>query len=232
MDTTTRSRGARHWMLLIFPALALALLLPALVVHAGPPSSPALGITPTPTFTVTPTVTPTPRPKQLPVDPVVTKRSDKQTAEIGEEVVFTIEATNRGEEAAVGVVVSDEVSEWLEILGATTTQGTVNIDGQTVTVDVGVIGPQFVVQIAIRTRIREETPAPIEIENLAVLRSPNGGERRTPPVIVRVPTYLPETGRQHELWPLLLLFGLVAIGSGLWRRRIAQQVDEAGHQGS
>jgi uncharacterized repeat protein (TIGR01451 family) len=230
MDTTTRSRGARHWPLIV-PALALALLLPALAVYAGPPSAPALGITPTPTFTVTPPVTATPPPERLPVDPVITKRSDKQTAELGEEVVFTIEATNKGEKAAVGVLVRDEISEWLEILGATTTQGTVSIDGQTVTVDVGVIGPQYVVQIVIRTRVREETPAPIEIENLAVLHSPNGGERRTPPVIVRVPSYLPETGRQHELWPLLLLFGLVAIGSGLWRRRIAQQVDEAGQEG-
>ena len=51
------------------------------------------------------------------------------------------------------------------------------------------------------------------------------------PLLFRDPASLPETGDQHELWPLLLLFGLVAIGSSLWRRRLARHSDRAEQEG-
>jgi uncharacterized repeat protein (TIGR01451 family) len=142
-------------------------------------------------------------------DLVIVKRGDPPQALPGEEVTFTLEVTNQGQAAAVDVVVTDDVPQYLEILEVTTTQGTVTIEGQTVTVEVGVVGPGFVVEIVIRTRLREDTPAPLEMENLAVLKSPNGGgERRSSPVTVRIPSILPVTGVKNSPGLAIRLLGL------------------------
>jgi len=126
---------------------------------------------------------------------VITKRGDPALAMPGEEVTFYIEATNRGQEAAVDVVVVDELPEYLEILQVTATQGTVTVEGQVVTVDVGVIGSGFVIQITIHTRVRLDAPAPIDLQNVAQLHSPNGGDHTSPPATVVVPgESLPLTG--------------------------------------
>ena len=153
-------------------------------------------------------------------DPVILKQVEPTEALPGEEVTFTLEATNQGQESAWGVVVTDEVSEHLQILEVTTTQGTVTIEGQKVTVDIGVIGPGFVVEIVIRARVREDAPASFELENVAVLTSPNGGYRTSQTVTVMVPVpMLPVTGGQLALWPAYALLGLlltpVLLGSGL-----------------
>lgn len=194
------------------------------------PAAPLLGFTPTPTSTITPTPLPAPSPTPLPpsqvrvVDPVITKRADREEALPGEEVTFTIQVTNRGQKAAVDVVVTDEISEWLEILEVATTQGTASVEDQTVTVKVGVVGPDFVVEIVILTRVRMDTPAPIDLENVAVFKSPNAGELRSPPVIVHVPDLsLPPTGGQpmSQLAFAILASGLVALSAGLWIRKLS-----------
>lgn len=142
-------------------------------------------------------------------EPVIIKRSEPSETLPGEEVTFTLEATNQGRESAVGVVVTDEVSEYLEILEVTTTQGTVTVEGQTIRVDVGVIGPDFVVVIVIRARVRDDAPSPLELENVARLNSHNGGERFSPPVTVTVSGMLPVTGGQPASWLVNVLLGLL-----------------------
>jgi len=129
-----------------------------------------------PTTVVPPTSTPT---KEEKPDLVIIKRGQPTQALPGEEVTFTLEVTNRGNAAAVDVVVTDEISPYLEILEVTTTQGTVTIEGQRITVYVGVVGPGFVVEIVIRTRVREDVPLPSTIEN--------------PPVVIEIPL-LPPSG--------------------------------------
>ncbi|UCC65838.1 MAG: DUF11 domain-containing protein [Anaerolineae bacterium] len=166
---------------------------------------------------MTPPPTPTPRPGAP--DLAIAKRGAPPEVSPGEEVAFTIEVTNRGSESAVDVVVTDEVSEYLEILEVTTTQGTVTIEGQTIRVDVGVIGPDFVVEIVIRARVRDDAPSPLELENVARLNSPNGGERFSPPVTVTVRGMLPVTGGQPVSWLVYVRLGLVVtlalLGGGL-----------------
>lgn len=187
----------------------------------------ALGITPTPTPTVTPTPlpTPTPTPQVGVADPAITKRGEPSKALPGEDVTFTLKVTNQGQQAAVGVVVTDEVPEYLEIIKVTTTQGAVTIEGQTVTVDIGVVGPGFVVEIVIHTRVRENTPAPMDMENVALLTLPNSGDRTSPPVVVTVPgPLLPPTGRPAISWPacVLLGIGLATLGAWLGKRKQAR----------
>jgi uncharacterized repeat protein (TIGR01451 family) len=76
---------------------------------------------------VPPPSTPT---KEKKPDLVITKRGEPTEALPGEEVTFTLEVTNRGQAAAVDVVVTDDISPYLEILEVTTTQGTVTIESR------------------------------------------------------------------------------------------------------
>jgi uncharacterized repeat protein (TIGR01451 family) len=220
------------WMTLVALVLLAVVLWPSTPLQA---SSPALGITPTPTSPPEPTplpgATPTPGspasdPDQDRPDPVITKRGGPSEAVPGEEVTFTIEVTNRGRRAAVDIVVTDDVPAYLEILEATTTQGTATIEGQRVTVEVGTIGPEYLVEIVIRTRVRLDTPAPTVMENVAVLKSPNVGEQMTTPVIINVPVpNLPQTGGIRSgpsgiAWVAagIVVLALAAIGRGLARK--------------
>ena len=198
--------------------------LPEVIQQTGP----LLGFTPTPTPTPTstPTVHPTPTPiTPVKAEPVIVKRGEPSEAYPGEEVRFIIEVTNEGQHAAVDVVVTDEVSEYLEILEVTTTQGSTAINGQVVTVDVGVVGPGFVVEIVIRTRLRLDVPAPLTLTNVAVLDSPNGGGSTSTPMTITVPEpLLPVTGQGAFLWPWSALLGVSLLSCGLWLgiRREAQ----------
>ena len=228
------------WLMVV---TALFLLLAFLWPNVASEAAPALGITPTYTPTVTPTPTltatptssvtppPTPTPRPGAPDLAIAKRGEPPEVSPGEEVTFTLEVTNRGTESAVGVVVTDEVSEYLEILEVTTTQGAVTVDGQKVTVDVGVVGPGFTVEIVIRTRVREDAPAPLEMENVALLTSPNGGDRISQTVTIKVPRLLPVTGKLPPAWltPVLvgILVTLALVGGGLVAKGIRMSRSDA-----
>ena len=243
MSTTTKFTITHRGLFLLFVLISVLTLqgVSVLASEQGPQETSAvlLGITPTPTSTVTATpepptptpVLPTPTPKVGIADPVIVKYGDPEEALRGEEVTFTIEVTNRGSLAAVDVVVTDEVSPYLEILEVTTTQGTVTVDGQTVTVEVGTVGAGFVVQIVIHTRVREDAPAPMDLENLAVLDSPNGGNRTTQVTTTSIITSrLPQTGAssQQFRWSGLLIAvaGILLIGGMLvWTKALSRVLD-------
>jgi uncharacterized repeat protein (TIGR01451 family) len=215
---------AQRWVLCLTLALSSILLLQGLSVKAAPPAGPRLGITPTPTLTHAPRPTSTPVAEHA--DPVIVKWGEPEEALPGEEVTFHIQATNKGKKATVDVVVTDVIPEYLEILQVTTTQGTFTIEGQKVTINMGIIGPGFVVEATIRTRVREDAPAPLEMENLALLRSPNGGERTSSPVIISIPAPgLPRTGRPKAPWLVSAIVGsgLAMLAVYLWRNRSARR---------
>ena len=159
----------------------------------------------------------TPSPPQI--EPAISKHASPTEVLPGDEVTFSIQSTNHGRDAAVEVVIIDVVSEHLEILEATTTQGTVTVEGQKVIAQVGVIGQNFVVEVSIRSRVKEDVPVPSEIENVAMLKSPNGGERTSQPVIISVgagspgaDVTLPETGATKIPWTAVALPGaMIAI---------------------
>jgi uncharacterized repeat protein (TIGR01451 family)/LPXTG-motif cell wall-anchored protein len=204
-------------------SVVVAMALQGMPVNAAPPDPEVvnLGITPTPTSVSGPTATPETGVKV--VDPVITKRGEPAEALPGEEVVFTIEVTNQGQNAAVGVLVTDELPEYLEIVEATTTQGTVRVEGQVVYVEVGVVGPEFLVVIVIRTRVRPDAPIPLELQNVAVLHSPNGGNRTSPPVVITIPdeVLLPQTGGTTVAWGILAggLLSLIGLAGHLLGRK-------------
>jgi len=209
--------------------LTLAVLVPlfwglALDVSAAPPSLPLAGITPTPTFTPSPTSrTPqaTPTSEVSTADPTITKRGEPSLALPGELVTFIIEATNTGQSAAVDVVVTDTVPDYLDILNVTSSQGSLTIDGQQITVEVGTIGSGYVVVIVVETRVAVDAPVPLDLSNVAVLTSSNSGERTSPPATIVVPiSRLPETGSQTgQIAPGIALIGLLTILAALLIRK-------------
>ena len=137
-------------------------------------------------------------------------------------MTYSIRAGNQGRDAAVDVILTDVVPDELEILSASASQGTVTIAGQTVSADVGVIGHGFVVEVVVRTRVRENVPGPLTIENTAHFKSPNGGELATDPVIVTVPGLrLPRTGYVGARWGVILALAvsLLAVLVELMGRR-------------
>jgi uncharacterized repeat protein (TIGR01451 family) len=229
MHGTSASPALRRCTYAVLSILVLLVVVPHLTVQADAPVT-VLGITPTPTATATvpsPGAAPTQVPDVSLVDPSITKRGDPALALPGEQVTFTIEATNRGRNAAVDVVITDQVPQYLEIIEVTTTQGTVEIAGQQVTVRAGTIGSGFVVRVVIRTRVAADAPAPLDLTNVAVLRSPNGGERISPPATVVIPgAFMPETGHASPVWMIPAIGLLLAAVSACWKRKLAREAPE------
>ena len=230
----SKSRVFVRWLpFLVLSAIILGLLviLGGLEAAAAPSSALALGITPTFTSTATSTVTPTPTPtvtrtpppsSRSPCDPVISKRAEPAEVRPGDEVLFTIEVTNRGQTAAINTVVIDDIPGYLEVRDVSTSQGTWRQEGQKVIVEVGVIGQDFVVKILIYTRVRDDAPAPLAVENLVTVRSDNCPEPSARAIvqIVGAPGRLPVTGGHSTWWLLAAVLGtgLVAVSLVASRR--------------
>jgi uncharacterized repeat protein (TIGR01451 family) len=225
----SRSKVLARWIPFWVPAvivLVLLLIVGSLAANAAPPTAPVMGITPTPTETPPPTPTSTPTPTPTPTrdvgdcELVVFKRAEPTQVEPGDEVTFTIEVTNRGQQGAINVQVIDDVHEDLEILEVTTTQGVARIEGQRVIVDIGVIGKDFVVTVVIHTRVREEVSAPKTIENVVLARSDNCNDPTAQVFITVIGPSMPPTGGLSTWWMVAALLGtgLVALSLALSRR--------------
>ena len=206
------------WRVLVTLAaivLGLLLLSQSMLVQAEPQPGRVAGITVTPTAVtpVTPTLTPPPR-REI-ADPVIFKSAEPTEAKPGGEVAFTLYVINNGNVGAVGVVVTDDVPAYLEIVGVTTTQGEITIDGQRVTVQVGTIGPAYEVTIVIRTRVRPETPAPLTVENVAILSCPNCHDRWARTLVDITGPDLPVTGGLGTWWMVAACLGTGLVGLSL-----------------
>jgi len=228
----SKSRVFVRWLPFLVPSViivGLLLLLGGMEAAAAPSSALALGITPTFTLTATSTAipthtyTPTPPPSSRGAcDPIITKRAEPTEVRPGDEVLFTIEVTNRGQTAAINTTVIDDVPAYLEILDVSASQGTWRQEGQRVIVDIGVIGQDYVVEILIYTRVRDDAPAPLAVENLVTVRSDNCPDpsARALVQIIGDPGRLPVTGGHSTWWLLAAVLGtgLVAVSLAVSRR--------------
>jgi uncharacterized repeat protein (TIGR01451 family) len=165
--------------------------------------------------TPTPTRESTKEPKAEFADPVIVKSVDPAEAKPGEEVAFTLRVFNQGNIAAVDIVVTDDIPAYLEIIEVTTTQGEITIDGQRVTVNVGTVGPDYEVHIVIRTRVRSETPAPLTLENVAILACPNCHDRWARTEVDIIGPGLPVTGGLGSWWMVAACLGTGLVGLSL-----------------
>lgn len=136
---------------------------PATPTFTAVPPPPTATSTTIPTDTPPPTATSTPKPpptEQSVADPAISKSASVAEARVGDEITFTIVVTNRGNRAANDVVVTDSLPDYLDLLDATASRGSLTVSGRTVTVDIGSVAPGEQITIRIRARVNERAQPP------------------------------------------------------------------------
>jgi len=207
--------------------------------------TPTSGPTNTPRPTNTPGPTSTPRPPSKPelADPAITKSSSVSDARIGDEITFTIRVTNRGPDTAEDVVVTDPIPDYLDVIEATTSRGTVSSNGRTVIVTIGKVPAGDEVTIRIRVRVNERAEPPSGRNGVSITTSSPGDDPSnnssevtfvilgpptptvpllTPTATALPPVILPTTGAAEDTGNRALLFaalGIAALLLSLFFRR-------------
>jgi uncharacterized repeat protein (TIGR01451 family)/LPXTG-motif cell wall-anchored protein len=134
----------------------------------------------------------------------------------GDEVIFTIEVSNQGNEKAVGAYVFDDIPEHLEVEDVVITPADQGMwektnSSQQVVVSLGTIGRDLgVVRIEIHARVRQDAPPKLCVENLAEFRAHNCPDRSA--VIICTP---PETGGTTPWWMVAGGLGVCVLVLGL-----------------
>ena len=136
--------------------------------------------TPQPTSAAPPTVTPqtiliTPEPTVGTPNVVVTKQASRREVRIGDELSYTLTATNNGTAPAEAVVVTDAMPAPLEIISVVSSQGSASASGQSITVQVGTLAPGQQAVITIMVRVRAAVQ-PGDISNLAMVFTSTPGD--------------------------------------------------------
>jgi uncharacterized repeat protein (TIGR01451 family) len=181
--------GGMLILLAMAPAVPAAYALPlaALTPTAEPPTRTPLGGTPGPTLpprpTVQPTATPdtpptssTPKPATERADPAVTKSVSPSEARIGDIVDFTITVTNHGGETADDVVVTDELPNFLDVTGSSTSKGTIATNGRTVITTIGTVAPGEIVIIHIQAQVNAQALPPGGRNSVSLMSSNNSDD--------------------------------------------------------
>lgn len=123
--------------------------------------------------------TSTPVEAQIIVDPVVTLAVDRNLAQVGEAVTFTVtvqqSAPSNGN--ATNVQVVDPLPNEVDILGVTVNAGFTTLAGQVISWTMPILAPGDIRQMTIQARVNSPNPPPFTIRNQATLRFDQGPDR-------------------------------------------------------
>lgn len=99
-------------------------------------------------------------------DIVVTKSGD-ESAPVGGQISYNVVVTGGGPDTATGVVLTDPIPQHTTFVSASASQGTVNLDGTTLTANLGTINPFESASISLTVSINADTPRGTTISNTA-----------------------------------------------------------------
>jgi uncharacterized repeat protein (TIGR01451 family) len=137
---------------------------------------------------------------------------DKALAIPGDSVTFTLTVTNGGSAAASNVVITDNFPTQLQVVSASSTQGTFTVDGGTVIFVIGTVNPNQVVMLNVVTKVRTSVTPPVDVSNTAILTWPGGSARNSNTVSVRITRgQLPSTGEHPGDTPQLLIWFVASV---------------------
>ncbi len=146
------------------------------------------------------------------LDPALSKEGSPLSATVGEQVLWTIWVSNPHSDPIDAIFVNDPLPDIFDIVEVTSTQGVVTVDGQVVTVDIGVLDPGQIVTIQIVT-IANDLAAEAQSCNIAY-----AGTVQAKACINLFPAELPPTGgvpaRLASPWGGALIGG-VLLGAAL-----------------
>ncbi|MGJ3237549.1 MAG: SdrD B-like domain-containing protein [Anaerolineae bacterium] len=148
-------------------------------------------------------------------DPIIVKLVDPQFIQPGEEALWTITVTNPNNVPLNDIQVSDVIPDVLSILDATTSNGTVLIEGRVIRVQISTLAPSEVVTIAIRTRLNPNIDQSI-VSNTAFLDAPYIGDATGELFVVSA---LPDTGETPFWWVFLPFLAVSGLGILIGLRR-------------
>ena len=106
----------------------------------------------------------------------MTKEVSPSEARIGDIVDFTITVTNRGGETADDVVVTDELPDFLDVVGSSTSKGTITTNGRTVVTTIGSVAPGEIVIIHIQAQVNAQALPPGGRNSVSLMSSNNSDD--------------------------------------------------------
>ena len=135
-------------------------------------------------------------------NPTIVKQVNPPFAQPGDTLTWTILVINPHDQAITDVTVYDTLPDVLALLSTSTTNGTVTVNGQLVTLSIPTLNALETVTLTIRTRISPDSQE-VEIRNLADLSMPNSGTIQSAEAIVLKVEELPATGEVPLHWVIM-----------------------------
>ncbi len=163
------------------------------------PSPPPPGTQPPPPPTVPPAtpVGPTPSPLVTPAGAVfgdLQQTVDRVAARPGEVLTYTLRLANRGEVAAGGLILIDELDPALSLLRVEATQGRAQVDGQRLVLEIGTLLPGGAASVVLRAQVDWQAQAGLVIVNWAQVRWGQAVIHSNETAVALPPAVLPATG--------------------------------------
>ena len=168
-------------------------------------------------------------------DLAITNADSPDPVKDGALLTYTIGVTNAGPQAATGVKVTDELDSQVNFASATSSQGTCDRKGRTVTCEVGNVGAgvytEYTQSVTITITVRPKKPG--QLTNTAAVAvgsgdtDPNGANNTA----VQTTTVVEARRRRRRWWPELRRPDRDA-RRNRWRRHAPRDVEARRDQGT